>query len=256
MRPFTFVAMTYNIWGGHRLTERTRALQSLFKLREPDVFGVQELQPESRVVLDDALPEHSRVEDDFPGWATQSNIWWRDDVFTLEDYGAEDIGIRSEHARLFWVRLRPSGTGDLPSLLFSTAHLTWPGHPQERVDDVNPRVGQARQAVAVLNRLAPDGPCLFTGDMNDYARPLWPLREAGFTDSFTALGTTSPPTHPVFPLVEPGQGWAPAESPQKAIDWLFHRGPLRPRCSEVVEFFFEGQAPSDHKPVTATYTLR
>lgn len=91
--------------------------------------------------------------------------------------------------------------------------------------------------------------------MNDWARPLWVLREAGFRDSFLSLGRSSPVTHPVIPHFEPGGALAPPEAVPKAIDWIFHRGPLRPRCSEVVEFFHEGRAPSDHAPVVATYTL-
>ncbi|NEE04296.1 endonuclease/exonuclease/phosphatase family protein [Phytoactinopolyspora halotolerans] len=255
MSPFTFVAMTYNLWGGHRLAERTPALRSLFEVRSPDVVGVQELHPESRALIDAALPDHDRVHDDFPGWATQGNIWWRRGLFELDEYGADDVGIRSENARLFWARLRPIGRDGLPALVFSTAHLTWPGHPQERADDVNPRVKQARNVVAALDRIASDGPCVFGVDINDYARPVWAMREGGFRDSFAALGASSPVTHPVLPLIEPGDGWTAPPATQKAIDWLYHRGPIRARCSEVIDFFYEGRAPSDHKPVTAAYTL-
>lgn len=48
-------------------------------------------------------------------------------------------------------------------LVVDTAHLTWPEHPQEWEDDVNPRVQQARRVAAALRRLAADGPCLFAG---------------------------------------------------------------------------------------------
>ncbi|SDT62023.1 endonuclease/exonuclease/phosphatase family protein [Jiangella sp. DSM 45060] len=333
----TFVSMTCNLWGGHHLDARVPALRSLFEVRPPDLLSVQELTPRLRELIDAALPGHRRVDDPFPGWSTQSNLWWRDDLFTPEEHGAEDVGIRAEHARLFWVRLRtratsepvdaafagsdtppgsrdasfagsdtppgregPHPTGghrqtrslgatdaslgpddvafagsDTPpgregphptgghrqtrAFVYATAHLTWPGHPQERADDVSPRVGQARNIVAALDRLAGDGPCIFTADVNDYARPLWVLREAGFADAFAALGRSSPITHPVVPLPGPGTGprpgWAAPEPVAKAIDWQFHRGPLRPRCAEVVEFFHEGVAPSDHKPVVVTYTL-
>lgn len=254
-QPLTFVSMTYNVWGDHHLAARADALRSFFTVRAPDLLATQELRAGSRDIIDAALPGHDRVHDDFPGWAGQSNLWWRRELFTSDGHGAEDVGIRSENARLFWVRLRPVGRPDAEPLLFSTAHLTWPGHPQERIDDINPRVGQARQIAAALDRLAGDGPCLFTVDINDYARPLWVLREAGFQDSFTALGRTSPITHPVVPLIEPGAGWEVSGTVEKAIDWQFHRGPLTPRSGEVVEFFHEGRAPSDHKPVVVTYTM-
>lgn len=251
----TFVAMTYNLWGGHRLAAREPALRALFQVRPPDVLGVQELQPDSARFIDETLHTHDRVHDEHPGWTTRGNIWWNRDRFRLIEHGAEDVGIRHEHSDLFWARLGFTGHEDRPPLLFATAHLTWPGHPQERLDDVNPRVEQARRVVAALNELAGDGPCVFVVDVNDVARPLWVLREGGFTDSFAALGSSSPVTHPVIPQIDPGRGWQAAEPVQKVLDWLFHRGPLTPRTSEVVEFFYEGQAPSDHKPVVATYSL-
>jgi endonuclease/exonuclease/phosphatase family metal-dependent hydrolase len=254
---FTFVAMTYNLWGDTHLEQREPAIRDLFGTRPPDLLATQELRPRSRDVLDEALPGHARVHDDFPGWATQSNLWWRRELFDLVEFGAHDVGILAEHARLFWVRLRPR-SGGAPPLVFSTAHLTWPGHPQERQDGRNRRTGQAERVVAALNEIAGDGACLFTVDINDIGQPLWVLGNAGFIDSFSALGRTSPVTHPVSPMpftTTRGTRLSPLESPSKAIDWIFSRGPIVTRASEVVEFFSSGSAPSDHKPVVATFTL-
>lgn len=251
----TFVSMTYNIWGGHRLEERLPALRSFMEVRDPDLLAVQELREESRSLIDEALPGHRRVDDPLPGWTCEGNIWWREDTFELEEYGAEDIGHREQHRRLFWVRLRLRGAPDAPPLLYSTAHLTWQGNPQEREDDVNPRVAQARRVTEELARLSPGGPCIFTTDINDIARPIWAMREGGFSDSFSALGCGSPITHPAMPLIEPDRAWSPVPYVAKVLDWQFFRGPLRPKCSEVVDFFFHGQAPSDHKPVVTTYTM-
>ena len=39
------------------------------------------------------------------------------------------------------------------------------------------------------------------------------------------------------------------------IDFQFHRGPVRPLTTEVVDFFADGMAPSDHRPVVTTYQL-
>jgi endonuclease/exonuclease/phosphatase (EEP) superfamily protein YafD len=39
------------------------------------------------------------------------------------------------------------------------------------------------------------------------------------------------------------------------IDWMFHRGPIWPMLAEVVDFFEGDIAPSDHKPIIATYRL-
>ncbi|GAA4199417.1 endonuclease/exonuclease/phosphatase family protein [Actinocatenispora rupis] len=250
--PLTFTAMTYNLWGRWRVADRMPALRGMLRLRQPDLLATQELHPVSRDTVDAALPGHDRVHDDFPGWATRSNLWWRRDLFSTNGHGAEDVGIRSEHARLFWVRLRRPGA---PELVFATAHLTWPGHPDEIADDRSPRVAQSRAIVAALADLAgPDDAVLFCSDVNDYARPLWTFQDAGYAEPFGWLGTVSPVTHPVYPLAlaqpprQPG-----VQITQKAIDWQFLRGPLRPRSAEVVEYFADGVAPSDHKPVLCTY---
>ena len=252
---FSFVSMTYNIWGDWRLKERMPALRELLETRPPDVLATQELRPESRAVIDEALPGHHRVQDDFPGWSHESNLWWRPDLFEAQDHGAEDVGIRADYASLFWVRLQPRSDEPVDPMVFSTAHLTWPGHPQEREDDVNPRVSQARQVIAALDELAGDGAAIFTVDINDYARPLWVLFDAGFQESFGALGQASPITHPVVPLALPGDRPHGVAAVAKAIDWQFHRGPVQARSSEVVDFFHHGVAPSDHKPVVTTFTL-
>ncbi|NIK61840.1 endonuclease/exonuclease/phosphatase family protein [Kribbella shirazensis] len=251
---FTFVAMTYNLWADFHLDQRRDAIASLFSTRPPDLLAVQELRPITRKLLDDVLPDHDRV-DGTAGWETQSNLWWHRDLFSCVEHGAEDVGILSPDARLFWVRLR---TPDATELIFSTAHLTWPGHPDERTDHVNRRVTQAQAIAAALERLAGDGACLFTVDINDIGPPQWELGNAGFLDSFTALGRHSPVTHPVVPTVATGPigtRLSPLASPPKAIDWIFARGPLAARSSEVVDFFHDGRAPSDHHPVVATYTL-
>ncbi|MBX6355974.1 MAG: endonuclease [Micromonosporaceae bacterium] len=254
---FTFVAMTYNLWGDTHLDRREPAIRDLFTTRPPDLLATQELRPRSRAMLDEALPGHARVDDDFPGWALQSNLWWRTELFDLVEYGWRDVGILDPHAGLFWVRLRPTH-GQAPALVFSTAHLTWPGHTEERRDRRNRRTGQAERVVAALDEIAGDGPCLFTVDINDIGEPLWVLGNGGFLDTFTALGRTSPVTHPVSPLpfaTTRGTRLSPLGSPSKAIDWIFSRGPVTTRASEVVEFFSSGSAPSDHKPVVATFTL-
>lgn len=251
----TFVAMTYNLWGDWHLAEREPALRAFFRTRPPDLLATQELRPGSRALIDEELPGHARVVDDHPGWARQSNLWWRRELFELVAHGVRDVEILDPAASLFWVRLRAAcGT----VLVFATAHLTWPGHAEERATGVNQRVPQARAIVAALDELAGDGPCLFTADVNDIGGPLWELGNAGFLDSFTALGSPSPPTHPVVPMpFSSGRGTrlSPVQSPAKAIDWLFHRGALRARTSEAVEFFHDGSAPSDHRPVVATFTL-
>lgn len=256
--PVSFTAMTYNLWGDHFVDERVDALRALFEIRPPDILGTQELTPRLRTLLDATLPDHDRVHDDFPGWSTKSNIWWRRDLFELIEHGHQDIGLLTKHGALFWARLRPRGTPAPEELLFSTSHLTFQRHPAELADLQNRRVPQARAAIAELERLSPDRPVIFTADINDVAPAQLEFGLAGYRDCFTALGRHTPATHPV-PAAASLEGiWSP-ESPiagvAKGIDVIFARGALAARTAEVVEFFHRGKVASDHMPVVATYTL-
>lgn len=251
----TFVSMSYNLYGDNRLTERVPALRSLFATRDPDLVSVQELRAESRSMIDQVLPGHQRVHDADAGWTAQSNIWWRDEIFALEEYGLESIGhdLDAEKDRgLFWVRLRVRDAPEAPALVYGTAHLTaqW----KDRAE-VNPRTGQIRRIIAELDRVASASPCIFTTDINDVERPVMALRDAGFTDSFSALGTISPVTHPVAALASPQSQQRSVPVISKVYDWQFFRGPLRSRCCEVPDIVYPGIAPSDHKPVVATFTI-
>ncbi|MQB02521.1 MAG: endonuclease, partial [Actinobacteria bacterium] len=80
---FTTVVMTYNLWGGFKLAARRSALRAFFTTRSPDLLTVQELRPRSRKLIDQALPGHERVHDDFPGWSEQGNIWWDRGLYRL-----------------------------------------------------------------------------------------------------------------------------------------------------------------------------
>lgn len=253
----TFVVQTHNLWGDAWPEERTESLRKLYELRAPDLLATQELRGWSRDVLDAAMPNHRRVEDEFPGWEKQSNLWWNTEVFAYVEHGAEDVGILDDSARLFWVRLHHLATDS--TLIMSTAHLTWPGHKVEQGDGVNLRVPQAKRIIAELDRMAAEGEAVFFSvDINDIAGPLWAFGNAGYLDSFSALGRYSPVTHPVIPSGF-GEGigtrLSPVASPPKAIDWIYSRGPVQARVSEVVEFFHRGVAPSDHYPVAAAFTL-
>lgn len=252
----SFVVQTHNLWGDHWAHERREALAALYRLRAPDLLATQELRQWSREILDAAMPTHDRVQDAARGWETQSNLWWRREIFEHIEHGAEDVGILDADARLFWVRLASvDGSG---SLVFSTAHLTWPGHAIEQETGVNQRAPQARRIVAELARIArADEPVFFTVDINDIGEPNWTFGNSGYLDSFTALGRHCPPTHPVIPSgfrETPSTGKSPLASPPKAIDWIFFRGPVRARTAEVVEFFDRLVAPSDHYPVVSTFT--
>lgn len=257
MTKLNFVTMTHNVWGNHYQDERQDSLGRLYSVRPPDLLATQELREWSRDCIDQALDDHERVQDEFGGWLNQSNLWWRRSMFREIEHGASDVGILAEGARLFWVRLQSVQDPD-QTLIFSTAHLTWPGHAEERETGRNLRVREAASVVEELGRLSDGGPCIFTVDINDIGLANWELGNAGFIDSFSLLERHSPPTHPVIPSRRDdgvGTSMSPLASPAKAIDWIFVRGGISSRTGEVVEFFHRGISPSDHAPVVATLSL-
>ena len=240
-----FVACTYNLWNDQRWPDRQEALKQFLEYHLPDILCVQELRPVTSDFVDGVLTGHQRIEDPFEGWHREGNIYWNKGMFELVEYGAEDIGMLEELRRLFWVRLRFRGADDTPTLFVATAHYTRMGHEVELRDGKNLRIPQARKTVEVLKALVPrDEALLFMGDLNDYWNPIDVLREGGLTDSFAALGRYAAPTWPAAPI---------AQGPPGSIDWIFHRGPIRPMTCDIADFFVGDLPPSDHKPVLATY---
>jgi endonuclease/exonuclease/phosphatase (EEP) superfamily protein YafD len=189
------------------------------------------------------------VEDSFEGWTREGNIYWLDSMFELVEYGAEVIAKLNEtnqFRRLFWVRLRARDNG--PTLLVSTAHYTYQGHPNERATGQSPRLEQAHQTLEILKRVArPNEPVIFMGDLNDPVNALRMLRDGGLRESCESLGIIPQITHPSFPTTH--------SKTVQVLDWQFHRGPLHVMSSEVRDFFLEDLSPSDHKPLTVTYGL-
>lgn len=244
--PVRFTVCTGNLWGEERWQERQEALRQFLALHQPDILGLQELTRASRDLIDATLPQHRRIEDNFPGWEQEGNLFWNSALFELIEYGAEEIGQLEEWRRLFWARLRVKDEAG-SKLLVATAHLSWPGNEPEKVDGLNRRMLQTQKAIAVLNQLAgPEERMLYMGDFNEYYHPLRLLREAGFKDSFEALGRVPQPTYAVYSY----KGRS-----AEALDWILQRGPLYPMSSEVVDFYASDYAVSDHRPVLATYRL-
>ena len=237
-----FVAATLNLWGETRWPARQPALTRFLAGHQPDVLAVQELRPPVLAAIAAALPGHDAVDDPFAGWAHESNILWRRDLFRAVAHGAEPIGQAATLRRLFWVRLEWRA-GRRPPLVVATAHYTWPGADAERDGGPSPRPGEARQTLAALDRLAPDPlPVLFVGDLNDLLLPVRVLEDGGLREAHAVLGrsprTTGSPT---------------VRRPPSVADWMLHRGPLHPMTCDAVDLVVDDLAPSDHRPVLTTY---
>jgi endonuclease/exonuclease/phosphatase (EEP) superfamily protein YafD len=242
--PLRFTVCSYNVWTWTRWPERRDALSAFATSHCPDIFCAQELQAESVETIESALNgTHDRVQSPEEGWTCEGNIWWNRNLFAAEEHGAVDVGILEEHRRLFWVRLKSIWSGH--TMLVSTAHWTWSGHEISVATEKNVRLPQARATVAALDSMRADNePQLFMGDLNDSGAPIDVLRSAGFVDCFAALGRYPNATYPARPT---------AQGPDQTLDWMFARGGLRAKTSEVVDFWLDDIAASDHKPVLATY---
>ena len=227
----------------------------------PDILSVQELHPLLHDTLIEALPSYVFVQDDFPGWQSEGNIYWNSTMFDMLEYGMVDIGMMEPLRRLFWVRLtiRMSKEDRLNTqeLLIANAHYTWEGHEEERKTDINLRKQQTRRTVAALEDLIarinnPQLAVLFMGDLNENYHPRRILREAGFVDCFAELRLPTPITHPQRPS-------EPKEDIQvgTTLDWIFQNKYARPILANSLQNVYctGGYSVSDHCPVMCIYEI-
>lgn len=250
MKPTRLSFITYNLWNVQRWPQREAALRGFFRRFRPDLFCLQELRIETRDALDEALPGYQRVQDDFPGWVRESNIYWNGSLLEEVQHGAEDIGINSDaYRRLFWARLKVRETGR--TLFVCTAHYTHQEHPEELKTGRSPRGDQARRTAQVLKSKVRDGePGFFLGDLNDPVVPVLVLAEAGYRNSFDRLDLLPPPTWPALPTTRV----VPWEIlTNQTIDWILSNDHARPIAASAPQYFLEDLTPSDHWPVQAVY---
>jgi endonuclease/exonuclease/phosphatase (EEP) superfamily protein YafD len=244
MYPFTFLACTYNLWGSFDWDNRSASLERFLEVNRPDVLCIQESTQAACDLIASALPSFATIADPFPGWVDEGTIFWNPHIFDLAEYGTRDIGILEELRRLFWVRLRIPGER---TIVVATAHFSWTGEREHLPEQGNVRIAQAEAAVSALDGLVTEGePVLFMGDFNDYIHPIRVLREAGFVDSFAALGRGVVVTYPARPLLS---------APPQLLDWMMHRGRIRPTLTSVVDFYVDEVPPSDHKPILTSYVV-
>ena len=249
--PVRLSFITYNLWLTQRWPARADALEQFLKSFTPDVLCVQELQRATQEFLDRTLNKYDRVHDPFPGWTTESNVYWRSAAFERIEHGAEEVGHLEPERRLFWVRLRLKPSQK--TLFVATAHLTTARHREEAETGVSPRVRQLNRIVAELKRLVREGePAFFMGDMNDPWHPQRILKQAGFVSCFAALGMQSPPTFQCYPTanVQPGE-----QTITEAIDLIAANKNARVLAATVPQWYWGDITPSDHWPVQAIYQL-
>ena len=251
MIPTRISLITYNLWLTQRWPARAPAFERFLTLFTPDVLCVQELQRPTQEFLDQILSGYARVHDPFPGWTTESNIYWASTAFERVEQGAEEVGHLEPERRLFWVRLRVKPSQK--TIFVATAHLTTARHREEAETGASPRVRQLNRIAGELTRLVREGePAFFMGDMNDPWHPQRILMQAGFVSCFAALGMQSPPTFQCYPTanVQPGE-----QTITEAIDLIVANKHARAIAASVPQCYAGDLTPSDHWPVQAIYQL-
>ena len=251
MIPARLSVVTCNIWLTERWPARAPALEKFLTLFAPDVLCVQELQRSTQEFLDRVLSKYTRVDDSFPGWANESNIYWKKAVFEEVEHGAEEVGHIEPERRMFWVRLQIKSLKK--AIFVATAHLTSPRHGDEAETGASPRVRQLKRIAEELTRRVREGePAFFMGDMNDAWHPQRILMQAGYASCFAALGMQSPPTFQCYPTANIQSG---ERTITEAIDLIVANKNARAIAASVPHCYAEDLAPSDHWPVQAIYEL-
>lgn len=250
MPPQRISIVTLNLWNDNRWPERKHAVQEFFRRFDPDVVCLQETDPKSLAAIDEALPDHDRIEGDFHGWEEQGTIYWRESRFESVEHEAVDIGIFAGGRRLFLTRLALEGNPE-KTFLVGTAHLTYQRNDHETETGESPRLEQTERAIETLgDRRQPGEPVFFMGDLNDAVHPSRLLQEAGYSDCFTDLHLQPPATFPVWP--PRGEMTCPGA---RAFDWIFANDVATSRSATVPKIYIDEVPPSDHWPVVALYEL-
>lgn len=254
MFPIRLSVMTYNLWGTARWPLRQLALQQFLQLFCPDILCLQELRPETKAFLDEAMPHHRRVHDDFSGWTYQSSIYWHDDLLEEIEHGEEDIGIAdllTDDRRLFWVRLLLKSQRQ--TVFVSTAHFSAKSLPAELETGHSPRLEQAHRTAEALQHLAKTGePAFFMGDLNDTSHPIFILHDAGYTTSFATLGLPPAPTAPSYPTANVSLG---SPTLNQSLDWMVSNQYARTIATQIPHFYCGDLAPSNHWPILTVYEI-
>eukprot|EP01041_Mallomonas_annulata_P007585 gene7585-15545_t len=244
--------MTFNIWGPNLWPERVQALSNSLVVLG-DIILFQEMTPSLIDFLDIFLCNYKRVDDtSIPGWYTESNIYWRKDLFNAVEIGSAPLFIDEYPNRhLFWARLS-FNSDPSKSVFVSTAHLPWTGCNAELLTGINQRIPTTNKICEILKILVKDNEVnIFAGDFNDDFHPIRILKDTmKFIDVFELCNLIPPITHPVRPS-DPRE----ETRPSRTIDWITCKLPVN--CKVIGAFAKNNRGgssfppASDHLPIIA-----
>lgn len=237
----------------HAWPDRRPVMRRLIEREAPDVIGTQEgLYAQLRDLAAD-LPAYAWIGLGREGGSRGEfmAIFYRQDRFepvafdhfwlsdTPETVGSATWGNRFRRM-VTWVRLRERTTGREVEV--------WNTHFDHEIE-------AARQKSAALLRtrlgiVEPTRPLVLMGDFNCAAGASAAYTDlttgAGLTDTWLAAARRTNEGLNTF------HGYAPPKREGERIDWILARRPSAVTEAAIVDYTENGQAPSDHFPVTAT----
>lgn len=248
---------TYQPWGDASNTPRKNVMLSFFDKHQKlgvDIFGLQEctqtmlLTGISACLSEFTAPFLDSVKN-------QEQIFYRKDKFELIKKYEHNWPSTTNSFSL--LKLQHKATGK--KLIVANAHLNWQGHgawtaetgpgPNTRADQMN----DVAEAVSKMQN-GKEIPIIIMGDLNDVHAPLKVAHERlQVKPSFLLMSppAVAPHTCPT-PCGDPCEeidSWA-----AKTYDWVLSKG-LAVLETNRIEFNLDGVYPSDHYPVSATYSL-
>jgi endonuclease/exonuclease/phosphatase family metal-dependent hydrolase len=237
-------------WPGRR-----ELCAGIIRSRAPDIVCFQEMWVQQLADLAASFPEyacHAMVDEPADGHPSNA-IFYRRDAFTPLSAGgywlSETPHIpgsqswESACVRLAnWVWLREHGTGVVFRVI--NTHLD---HISQAA-----RENQARLIVEDAAAYPAAFPQLLSGDMNcDHGNPaIGIFKSGGWIDSYARVHGTEDPGPTFHLFIGPRY-----ESKTGKIDWIFMRGAVRATDAEIIRDHRNGQYPSDHYFVGATFDL-
>ncbi len=238
-----------NVWENRR-----DILVETIRLKNPDLFGTQELFHEQGQYIADKLPEYT--------WFGISRRGNNQD---------EHMGVFYKPSKLrllesgnFWLSESPDTPGSMSWDVSLPRMVTWGlfeisetgrrfyfynTHFPHRREDAAARVECAKVIAERMRALPEDLPFLMTGDFNAqvgedvYKILVPPLKDAWVeTPRKSGPETTSSRWH--------------GNTEGRRIDWILYRGNIRTLEAETVTHNLDGRYPSDHYPVFVTLEIR
>jgi endonuclease/exonuclease/phosphatase family metal-dependent hydrolase len=256
----TLRVMTFNVRypakgdGPNRWEIRQDTLVRTIRLKNPDLFGTQELFYIQGEYIVSNLPEYE--------WFGNSRRGNREDEHMGVFYKRSKL--RLIEAGNFWLSETPETAGSQAWGATLPRMVTWGlfeirasgrrfylynTHFQHTAQGGLARLNSAKLIAERIGKLPQETPLIVTGDFNAAAPESEPYKilAASLTDAWAAA------THKTGP--EGTMSGFRGSTGGRRIDWILYRGPFTALSAEIVTYNEDGRYPSDHYPVLAVLEL-